>query len=114
MTGGTIVCLGNTGRNFGAGMSGGIAFVYDPENTLARNLNLDMVELQRLDDNREIHALHHLIELHARLTGSPRAGEILANWDHGIRHFQRIAPKTLPDVPKSVFSLDNPLKQIAL
>jgi glutamate synthase (NADPH/NADH) large chain/glutamate synthase (ferredoxin) len=114
MTGGTIVCLGDTGRNFGAGMSGGIAFVYDPGEHLMRSLNPDMVEAGRLDDNREIHALHHLIELHAGLTGSHRAGEILANWDHCLRQFQRIAPKSSPDAPKPVFSLDNPLKQIAL
>ncbi|MDP0499704.1 MAG: glutamate synthase large subunit [Verrucomicrobiota bacterium JB022] len=112
MTRGTIVVLGETGRNFGAGMSGGVAFVYDPDNKLQPNLNPDMVSLERLDDNTEIVALRKLIELHRKLTGSPRAAEILANWEKSLGYFQRVTPQTAPDVARAVFAFDSQLQSI--
>ena len=106
MTGGTIICLGETGRNFGAGMSGGAAFVYDPENQLSRNVNPEMVYLERLDDNEEIDSLRQAIDLHRKMTGSRRATQLLENWDTVLGSFQRVSPYTAPDVARSVFHFD--------
>ncbi len=112
MTGGTIVCLGRTGRNFAAGMSGGVAFVYDREDRLLRNLNPEMVFLERLDDNEEIRSLRRLVELHVRLTESPCGAEILNEWDKALHHFYRITPHTAPDIRKTVFAFDSKLQSI--
>jgi glutamate synthase (NADPH/NADH) large chain/glutamate synthase (ferredoxin) len=112
MTGGTVVVLGDTGRNFGAGMSGGVAFVYDPEGKLVHHLNPEMVYLERLDDNEEISALRKLIDLHHKLTGSPRAAEILADWNGSLGSFQRVSPHTAPEIAKSVFAFDQQLQSI--
>lgn len=114
MTGGTVVCLGPTGRNFGAGMSGGVAFVYDPEEQLPGNLNTDMVYLERLDDNEEIASLRKLIELHMRLTDSPRATELLDDWDKTLGKFYRVSPHTAPEIAKSVFAFDQRLQAISV
>ncbi|MCC5839484.1 MAG: glutamate synthase large subunit [Opitutales bacterium] len=113
MTGGTVVCLGETGRNFGAGMSGGVAFVYDPEDRLPLRFNPEMVALQRLDDNTEIRSLRKLIELHLKLTGSPRAREILEDWDTALCHFQRVTPHTAPEVERPVFAFNKSMEEIA-
>lgn len=112
MTGGTVVCLGDTGRNFGAGMSGGVAFVYDPGGLLPLRLNPEMVDLERLDDNAEIFALRKLVELHYRLTVSPRAREILDDWDHALGCFHRVTPHTAPEIEKPVFSFHKQLQKI--
>jgi glutamate synthase (NADPH/NADH) large chain/glutamate synthase (ferredoxin) len=105
MTGGTIVVLGETGRNFGAGMSGGLAFVYDEKQNLDGRYNPEMVGLQALDRNEEIEDLQKLIEVHHRLTGSPRAREILDNWHEALTKFWRVTPHTAPDVPEPSFTL---------
>ncbi|MEP6906255.1 MAG: glutamate synthase-related protein, partial [Gemmatimonadales bacterium] len=73
MTGGTVVVLGRTGRNFAAGMSGGIAFVLDELGELERRCNTEMVELAKVTDSGEREILRHLVEQHARYTGSARA-----------------------------------------
>ncbi len=112
MTGGTVVCLGETGRNFGAGMSGGVAFVYDAAGTLPLRLNPEMVSLQRLDDNAEILSLRKLVELHFRLTTSPRAQQILDEWDVALARFQRVTPHTGPEIEKPVFAFDKNLQEI--
>src|SRR5689334_23174732 len=92
MTGGTVVVLGRTGRNFGAGMSGGIAFVLDEGRDFARRCNRDMVELGPVAqaDDRDI--LRRLVEQHARHTGSPRARHVLARWEQTLRHFVLVMP----------------------
>lgn len=110
MTGGFVVCLGGTGRNFGAGMSGGAAFVYDPENFMPGRINPEMVELEKLDDNGEIHSLKRLILLHHHLTRSPLAEQILHEWDQTLGHFQRVSPLSTADAPKSRFGFDENLQ----
>ncbi|MFW5883356.1 MAG: glutamate synthase-related protein, partial [Verrucomicrobiota bacterium] len=106
MTGGTVVVLGETGRNFGAGMSGGIAFVYDEKRQLEDRVNPEMVALLKLDRNEEIEDLRKLIALHEKLTGSPRARDLLANWDEALSKFWRVTPHTAPEVPEPTFALD--------
>ena len=90
MTGGTVVVLGGTGRNFGAGMSGGVAFVIDEDNTLASRCNFEIVQLDALDQEDKAEA-HALITEHYELTGSTRAKEILDNWSQYQDKFRRIA-----------------------
>jgi glutamate synthase (NADPH/NADH) large chain len=92
MTGGKVVVLGPTGRNFGAGMSGGLAFVYDPDDTFARRLNFEMVDIDPLeDDDREW--LRDIIRKHQSETDSAVAARILARWHDEVRHFVKVFPK---------------------
>lgn len=93
MTGGRVAVLGATGRNFAAGMSGGIAYVYDPENSFIKRCNLEMVLLERVEEAEEAAELHKLISRHAELTGSAAAGRILENWEASLPKFARVIPK---------------------
>ena len=79
MTGGTVVVLGTTGRNFAAGMSGGLAFVFDEDGAFVSRCNREMVELETLEGD-EAELVRHLIEEHATRTGSPKAYELLDGW----------------------------------
>jgi glutamate synthase (ferredoxin) len=93
MTGGRVVVLGPTGRNFAAGMSGGIAYILDADGTFHTHCNLDMVDLDRVESPEEIAELKSLIERHAELTGSTRAAEILAAWEETLPQFIKVLPK---------------------
>ena len=105
MTGGTVVVLGLTGRNFAAGMSGGIAYVYDADGTFASRCNPAMVTLEKVLPAREQpddgtrhreqadeHQLRRMIEEHAELTGSARAKEVLADWPAARARFLKVFP----------------------
>jgi glutamate synthase (ferredoxin) len=92
MTGGSVVILGPTGRNFGAGMTGGVAFVLDETNSLAQRYNDQLVEVQPLAA-RDEPRLQALIRRHMELTGSPRAAEILARWEVYRQHFRTVLPR---------------------
>jgi glutamate synthase (NADPH/NADH) large chain len=92
MTGGRVVILGPTGRNFAAGMSGGIAYVWDPRDELLINCNLGMVELERAEDQQDREELRRLIELHQSLTGSPVAAAVLDHWDEALPQFVKVMP----------------------
>ena len=92
MTGGRAVILGATGVNFGAGMSGGIAYVYDETGQFDNNCNLDMLDLELVDGEEDRGELKALIEKHAALTGSRRARQILANWDQCLPRFIKVFP----------------------
>jgi glutamate synthase (NADPH/NADH) large chain len=92
MTGGRAVVLGETGRNFGAGMSGGIAFVYDPDDTFFRRLNAEMVDLEALDtDDGEW--LRSTLRSHAQATGSTVAATLLDRWHSEVRRFKKVMPR---------------------
>jgi glutamate synthase (ferredoxin) len=93
MTGGRIVILGPTGRNFGAGMSGGVAYVFDEASQFAPRINMQMVEVGRVEDREEAEALQRLIARHAELTGSAVAERILAAWPTQLPKFVRVIPK---------------------
>ncbi|MDH3648096.1 MAG: glutamate synthase large subunit [Saprospiraceae bacterium] len=92
MTGGIVVNLGSWGKNFAAGMSGGIAFIFDPKQIFAKSCNLEMVELEDLvaDDKALV---RKMIREHFRFTASSTALEILENWDENIGHFVKVMPK---------------------
>jgi len=92
MTGGRAVILGPTGRNFAAGMSGGIAYVYDPDDQLLGNCNLEMVELEMVAEQADIDELKQLIENHQRYTGSTVAEQILDDWETALTKFTKVMP----------------------
>lgn len=93
MTGGRVVVLGGTGRNFAAGMSGGIAYVYDPDNTFVGRCNLEMVLLERVEDQSEAEELRGMIARHAELTGSTLGQRVLDGWQQNLAKFVRVIPK---------------------
>jgi len=92
MTGGRVVILGKTGRNFAAGMSGGIAYVWDPQKHFEARCNPEMVELEALEADADVAELQELITNHQRYTNSSVAAEILANWDENLAHFVKVMP----------------------
>jgi glutamate synthase (NADPH/NADH) large chain len=92
MTGGVAVILGSTGRNFGAGMSGGVAYVYDPHAEFADKCNMEMVDLYKLGETGDDRILKQLIEEHAEFTDSKTAAKILANWEAETKHFIKVYP----------------------
>ncbi|GAB5561195.1 MAG: glutamate synthase large subunit [Synoicihabitans sp.] len=107
MTGGLIVVLGPTGINFGAGMSGGLAFVYDEEDKFESRINPAMIGLERLSDDEEIASLAQLISVHASLTGSPLAQDLLKDWDNTLKKFWKAVPHPpTPDTPKTLYRFD--------
>ncbi|MDP2272367.1 MAG: glutamate synthase large subunit [Archangium sp.] len=92
MTGGVVVVLGATGRNFAAGMSGGTAYVLDRNRSFKQRCNLEMVELESLIDESEIWLVYGLVESHLRLTRSPLAQRVIDNWEHLVASFVKVMP----------------------
>ena len=92
MTNGTVVVLGEAGRNFGAGMTGGRAFVHDPLGLLPLRLNDELVSGVAPDD-AEADELYRLVERHGRHTGSARAAALLGDWESELPHFRVVAPR---------------------
>ena len=92
MTGGRAVILGKTGRNFGAGMSGGIAYVYDPDRAFHGNVNPEMVDLDPLDDE-DLQWLYEVVERHYANTMSGVAYLLLADWYKAAESFVKVMPK---------------------
>jgi len=92
MTGGNVVVLGDTGRNFAAGMSGGIAYVYDVKSRFAANCNQEMVDLDPLNED-DIKHLHDLITRHYAYTGSSVARFVLDDYENQLKNFIKVFPK---------------------
>ena len=92
MTGGRAVILGPTGKNFAAGMSGGIAYVLDENNCLYRNLNKEMVLMEKIETKAEEEELRHMIEKHTKETGSIKGKEVLDNFAEYLPKFKKIIP----------------------
>ncbi len=93
MTGGVAVILGETGRNFGAGMTNGVAFVYDPVNRFEHRYNNELVGIERIIEPEDSQLLHQLVSLQAEKTGSLRAREILDTWSESLLHFWKVSPR---------------------
>jgi glutamate synthase (ferredoxin) len=93
MTGGRVVVLGPTGRNFAAGMSGGVAYVYDEDGTFSKRCNLEMSDLVSLTDAEEIEDVKGMIERHVTYTKSALAKEILSNWSGAVDKFVKVMPR---------------------
>jgi glutamate synthase (ferredoxin) len=93
MTGGRVVVLGPTGRNFAAGMSGGIAYVLDERGVFARDVNRQMVGVGKLENPAEIAEVRAMIERHFAYTQSTRAKQVLDSWDLSVPRFVKVLPK---------------------
>lgn len=92
MTGGCVVVLGKTGKNFAAGMSGGIAYVLDEKNDLYKNLNKEMISIEKVETKPDIQELHHMIKAHVEATGSRKGQEVLAGFQEYLPKFKKIIP----------------------
>ncbi|WP_236725881.1 glutamate synthase-related protein, partial [Mycobacterium avium] len=101
MTGGKVVVLGRTGRNFAAGMSGGVAYIYDPPGEFPQHLNAEMVELESLDDD-DIEWLHGMIQAHVDATDSAVGQRILGDWAQQQRHFVKVMPRDYKRVLQAI------------
>jgi glutamate synthase (ferredoxin) len=93
MTGGRVVILGRTGRNFAAGMSGGIAYALDETGDFASRCNRSMVTLERLENPVEISEVEQMVWSHARYTGSQVAWKVLALWESSVPKFIKVMPR---------------------
>jgi glutamate synthase domain-containing protein 2/glutamate synthase domain-containing protein 1/glutamate synthase domain-containing protein 3 len=102
MTGGKVVVLGTTGRNFAAGMSGGMAYVIDEHGNFGKNCNQEMVFLEELTDEEEIQEVKGMIRRHADYTDSNRAWKILAKWKEMVPHFVKVYPKDFKRMSESI------------
>jgi glutamate synthase domain-containing protein 3 len=92
MTGGRVVILGPTGRNFAAGMSGGVAYIWDPHDRFLANCNLGMVELEKVEAEEDVAELRELVETHLRYTKSAPAANVLDQWDACLGQFVKVMP----------------------
>ena len=101
MTGGKVVILGPTGRNFAAGMSGGMAYVYDPDRRLPDHLNAEMVELEELDDD-DLDWLHQVLTKHVDATDSAPGKRILAHWGRERQQFVKVMPRDFKRVLEAI------------
>jgi len=106
MTGGAIAVLGETGKNFAAGMSGGVAYVYDPDGELARKANTGMVSVEPTLDELDREMLTRLVENHAEYTDSKRAADLLANWDDELANFTKVLPDAYAEIIEDDESAD--------
>ncbi|HTW32471.1 MAG TPA: hypothetical protein VMD76_12390, partial [Candidatus Sulfotelmatobacter sp.] len=111
MTNGVVLVLGACGRNFAAGMSGGLAYVFDERGDFSeKRCNLDSVDLEPLIETGDLQAVHQLVSRHLEYTGSSRAKWILENWNQTVSRFLKVFPREFkrvlgqrhnqqPDVP---------------
>ena len=117
MTGGIVVVLGEVGRNFGAGMSGGIAYVLDEKNNFNKLYNSEMIELEKIENNEDVilsdnllmhdkERLKTLIQNHYRYTNSPKAKNILDNFNNYLPKFIKIMPTEYKKVLTKMFAKD--------
>jgi glutamate synthase (ferredoxin) len=100
MTGGVAVILGETGRNFGAGMTNGVAYVYDPENKFEHRYNAELIKVERVIEPEDSHFLRQLVLAHAKKTRSVRAWDILENWSLSLLYFWKVEPRAKPKLPE--------------
>jgi glutamate synthase (ferredoxin) len=102
MTGGKVVVLGATGRNFAAGMSGGVAYILDEQGDFATRCNQQMVGLETLEDAEEINDLYQMIQRHVDYTGSEKASKVLASWEEMVPKFVKVMPKDYKRVLQAI------------
>jgi len=115
MTGGRVVVIGPTGRNFAAGMSGGIAYVYDDNGMFPRLCNTEMVELEqpvRFNDTDK-ETIRRLLENHAKYTDSAKAKAILDDWDNELRWFVKVMPTDYRRVLEHQAEIDEKARQLS-
>jgi glutamate synthase (NADPH) large chain len=113
MTRGTVVVLGKTGRNFAAGMSGGVAYVFDDDGSFPGRCNMGMVELHAFANQAEANHIHALIVRHHQYTGSPLAQRILNDWDVLAAKFVKVMPTEYRQVLERQLNLKSDLARLA-
>jgi glutamate synthase (NADPH) large chain len=113
MTRGLVVVLGETGRNFAAGMSGGLAFVLDEKGSFAGKCNMGMVELHPFDQHDEIAPIHALLVRHHQYTGSTVARRLLDDWDHYISKFVKVMPTEYRQVLERQLNMKSDMAKLA-
>ncbi len=111
MTGGRAVILGETGVNFAAGMSGGIAYVYDESGNFDNLCNLEMVDLELVETDTDKNELRTMIEEHIKYTGSPKAKRIIENWDYEVPRFIKVFPTEYKRVLGAMMKEDEDVKR---
>ena len=102
MTGGRVVVLGETGKNFAAGMSGGIAYVWDPRRDLYLRVNKELVSIELVTEKHDLEELRRLIEEHVAATGSERGRAILDDFEHSAASFKKILPRDYDRILKAI------------
>ena len=113
MTGGRVVIIGKTGRNFAAGMSGGIAYVYDPDGDFHIRCNKEMADLEKLDDSEDIDLVRGLLERHRGYTGSTVADGMLEAWPKITAKFVKVMPKDYKRVLREQLAATREAKAVA-
>jgi glutamate synthase (ferredoxin) len=107
MTGGRVVVLGPTGRNFAAGMSGGVAYILDEAGDFPKRCNQQMVSLDKLENPDEIEEVWKIVQRHQTYTRSSRAAAILANWQQMVPKFVKVMPKDYKRVLQSLKEVED-------
>ncbi len=113
MTGGRVIVIGPTGRNFAAGMSGGIAYVHDTSGLFKDLCNLEMVELERPDRPDDIATIRRMLENHRKYTRSPVAGAILDDFEKEIKWFVKVMPTDYRRVMEHQAEVEEKAKKLA-
>ena len=106
MTGGTVVILGRTGKNFAAGMSGGIAYVLDEDWDFYQKVNKELVSLENVEHKHDVSTIKSLIEEHVRLTGSVRGKEILENFGTYLSKFKKVLPRDYDHMLRTIIQME--------
>lgn len=107
MTGGYAVILGPTGKNFAAGMSGGIAYVLDTEHTLYQFINKELVSMEAIEAKQDVEMLEQILKEHYEATGSPLAENILNNFDEYLVHFKKVIPNDFKKIRQDMKDLED-------
>jgi glutamate synthase (NADPH/NADH) large chain len=113
MTGGIVVVLGDVGDNFGAGMTGGMAFIYNPNNEFEKRANPESIIWQSLETKYWINYLKDLIEEHYKETNSNLSKKIIENFDKEVLNFVQVCPKEMIDKLKNPISLKSIIKEVS-
>ncbi len=111
MTGGRVLVLGKTGRNFAAGMSGGVAYIYDADGQFSKNCNPTMVDLEAVHDEEDLALIKKLLQNHTRYTGSTVSKKIFDNFNTALTHFVKVMPK---DYKKALVEVRKKMKELGI
>jgi len=113
MTGGTVVVLGEVGDNFGAGMTGGMAFIYDPNNEFEKRVNPESIVWQSIETEYWINYLKSLVQEHFKETSSNLSKKIIENFNEEILNFIQVCPKEMVNKLKNPISLKLIIKEVS-
>ena len=106
MTGGRVVVLGDTGKNFAAGMSGGIAYVWDPRRDLYLRVNKELVSIELVTDRHDREELRRMIQEHVAATSSVKGRTILEDFDHAVESFKKILPRDYDRILRAIAQVE--------